>query len=131
MSSPDFPRGVAALPERFQPHFVAHGVHALPEAVVLIGHQLAIARQLLQRLALELRRIAFDVVEDSRLEYEERAVDPGLSGQRLLIEARHAAAIELQSPEARRRAHGGDRREASMVVMEGEQLAQVDVRDAV
>ena len=66
-SPPDLPRGIAACPQRFETDFVAHGVHALPKAVVLVGHQLALARQALQGLALELGGIAVDVVEYARL----------------------------------------------------------------
>src|SRR6185437_7056220 len=109
----------------------AHGIHALPEAVVLIRHQLAVACQVLQRLTLELRSVAFDVFEDSRLQHEERAVYPGLPGQRLLVEARDAAAIELEAAETRRRSHGRNGRQAAVAVMKRQQLAQIEVRDAV
>src|SRR5579872_5892649 len=107
LSFPDLPGCIPAGPQPFQTDFVAHGVHALPEAVVLVGHELPVARQALQGLALELRIVALDVVEHSRLEHEEGAVDPRLAGEGLLVEARHPLAIELQAPESCGRAHRG------------------------
>jgi len=50
---PDLPRCVAAFPKGLEADFVADGVHALPEAVVLISHELAVAGEMFERLALE------------------------------------------------------------------------------
>ena len=41
---------------------VAQRVHRLPEAVVLVGHQLAVGGQALERLAFPARCVALDVV---------------------------------------------------------------------
>src|SRR6185437_15849817 len=129
LSLPNLPGRIAARPERLEAHLVTHGVHALPEAVVLVGHELAVARQAFQRLALEQRGIAVDVIEDARLENEEGAVDPCLTRERLLVEARHAVAVELQAAEARRRAHGGYRCDAAVAAVELQKVCQVDVGD--
>src|SRR4051794_41792727 len=50
---PDPPRGLAAVPQGAQVVDVADGVGALPVAVVLVGHELAVGGELLERLALE------------------------------------------------------------------------------
>ena len=70
------------------------GVHALPEARVPVGAQVAVGGQALERLALE-HAGAIQVVEHAGLEAEEAAVDPVL-GARLLVKARR--------PRRRRRA---------------------------
>src|SRR6185312_2751209 len=114
-----------------EPHFVTHGIHALPEAVVLVGHELSVTRQALERLALEERGITRDVIEHLWLEDEEGAVDPRLPGERLLIEARDTIAVELQPAETRRGTHGGHGGDAAMTAMELQELCQVDIRDAV
>jgi hypothetical protein len=119
------------LPKVFEQLLVADGVHALPEGVVPVGHELAVARQPLERLPLELRRVAVDVVEDLRLEHEERAVDPALADLRLLRELGDLVAVEIEVPVARGRP---DRREGGQLAvraMEREQPVEVDVRDTV
>ena len=54
--------------------------------VVPVGHQLPVARQLLQRLPFEDGVVTGQVVEDAVLEDEEAAVDPTRLGLRLLEE---------------------------------------------
>jgi hypothetical protein len=98
---------------------------------VAIGHELAGARQALERIALEDRRVAGEVVEHPRLEGEEAAVDPALAGLRLLGELAHAVVLEGQRAEARRRPHGRDGRELPVRAVEAEQRACVQVREAV
>ncbi len=61
----------------------------------------SVARELLERLSLEVRVLAVDVVEDLRLEDEEAAVDPALAELRLLGELDHLVAVELDVAEAR------------------------------
>ena len=73
---------------------VAEGVHALPEAVVPVGHQLAFAASRSSGSALEAVVVAGDVVEDPRLEDEEAAVDPALADLRLLGELDDPVAVE-------------------------------------
>src|SRR6185312_8523472 len=130
-SFPDLPGGIAARPEGLEAHFVAHGVHALPETVVLVGHELPVARQTLERLALEQRGIARDVIEHLRLENEEGAVDPCFPGERLLVEARDPVAVELQPAKTCGGTHGGDGSDAPVAAMELQEIRQVDVGDAV
>ena len=95
------------------------------------GDQLAVLGQPLQRLALPDRLVAVDVVEHLRLEHEEAAVDPALADLRLLGELGDAVAVEDEPAEARRRPHGGHRRQLAVGAVERDELGDVDVGDAV
>src|SRR5262245_21674700 len=130
-TAPRRPRRVAALPQPVQVLQVAQRVHALPEVAVLVGHELAFLRERLERLELEVRRVAGDEVERSRLEDEEAAVDPRVALQALLGELLHAVALEREAAEARGRAHGGDGRELAVRLVERDELVEVDIADAV
>ena len=96
-----------------------------------VGHQLPVAREILEGLLLELRAVAIDVVEYLRLADEERAVDPSFAGLRLLVEDRDGVAVHLQVAEAGRRAHRGQGDELAVGLVEIEQRAEVHVRNAV
>src|SRR5688572_7522650 len=78
-SVPCFPGCLARFPKRLEQTPVAQRVHALPEPVVPVGHQLAVAGESFHGFALPGGFVAVDVVEDLRLEHEERAVDPPLA----------------------------------------------------
>src|SRR5205809_1024207 len=74
--SPDLPRRVVLFPQAVQVEVVAVGVHGMPEALVQVDRELAVARELAQRLLLqEELRIVVQVVEDLALEDEEAAAD--------------------------------------------------------
>ena len=88
------------------------------KVAVPVGHELPVTRELLERLALEVRVLSLDVVEYLRLENEESAVDPALSELRLLRELDDLVAVELDVPEARRRTDRGERRELSVRAVE-------------
>ena len=49
-----------------------------------VRHQLTFPGQLLQRFFLEVRQIAFDVIEYFRLQHEEGAINPAFFRLRLL-----------------------------------------------
>src|SRR3954451_4704367 len=129
-SGPGLPRRVAAVPEAVQVDLVAKGVHALPEALVTEGGQLAGVRQALER-RLGPVDVAGDVVEDARLEHEESAVDPALDHARLLVEAFDHVAFHLEPTEAGGRVDGGDGGEPTMGFVELHEVGDVDVGDAV
>src|SRR5262249_25877179 len=130
-SWPHLPRRPAALPQAAQQLHVAERVHALPEAVVLPGGQLAGGRQAFQWVALEDRLITPYVNGDARLEDEEAAVDPALTELRFLDELRHQVTGEGHAAEPRRRADGGHGREPAVGAMKGEQPADVHVAHTV
>src|SRR5579883_3505926 len=96
---PDLPRRPPRGPEALEEPEVAEGVHALPELPVAIGHELALAGEAFQRLALPARLVVVDVMEDLGLEDEEAAVDPSLAGLGLLGELGDAVALEDQAAE--------------------------------
>ena len=60
---PDLPGRAWRCPQVFEQVLFAQGVHGLPEAVCLIGGELAFARERLQRLALPGWCRPFDVVD--------------------------------------------------------------------
>src|SRR5690606_37768402 len=75
-SLPDFPRRLAAEPKLLKLPLVAQRVDRLPEAVELIGHQIAVGGEPFERLVLPLGRVAVDGVDHRRFTDEEAAVDP-------------------------------------------------------
>src|SRR2546421_5007410 len=83
---PNLPRRLAVAPEALKQNLVAQSVHALPEAAVAIGGELAVGGQPLHRVGLQATAVTAQVVEDFRLEHEEAAVDPALPDLRLLGE---------------------------------------------
>src|SRR5579859_283623 len=83
---PSLPRCVTAFPISFQDLLLANRIHALPEAGVPIGHELAFAGQALEGLLLEVRTVTVDEVEDLGLEHKECSVDPAFLGLRLFRE---------------------------------------------
>src|SRR5262245_56562401 len=120
--TPNLPGSLSAVPQGLESDFVAYGVHALPEAVMLVRHELPVAGEVFERLALELRRMAADIVKHAGLKDEERAVDPRFPGERLLIETHHALPLDLQPAKACRRSDGGDGRDAPMTAVELEKI---------
>lgn len=104
----------------------------MEEALVAVDHQLAIACQPLQRLALEhASRIDGQIVEHATLENEKagihQAVDP-----RLLPEPhRPIPAIDLDHAEARFRLDGRHRRQPAMRLVKAQECGNVDIGDAV
>ena len=103
------------MPEAFQHLEVAEGVHALPEAIVAVNHELAIPGQVLQGLALQNAPIVDgEVVENLRLEDEEPPVDEALGGLGLLGEAANLFAFHEKLSESGGRMDAGDRGKASV-----------------
>src|SRR5438477_4011929 len=128
---PDFPWRSATLPELIEHDLLAERVHALPEFVMSVCHQLRIGCKPLERLPLEVRFVAVDVVQHRRFEDEEGAVDPAFPKLRLFREADDLVAFEIEMTKAGRRTHGRQRRQLSVGAMEGEQLVEVNGRNAV
>src|ERR1700744_3518645 len=128
---PSLPWCVAAFPVSFQDLLLANGVHALPEAGVTIGHQLAFAGQALERLFFEVRGVAVDEIKDLRFKYKKCPVDPAFFGLWLLGKFGDLIAIHFQVAKARRRPDRSQRRQLAVGTMKLEQIVQVDVRNAV
>src|SRR4028118_1509777 len=73
--TPNAPRGLPAVPELLQDGFVSKGIHILPVAPVVVDSELIFGNERAHRLLLPNRVIAFDEVEDTRLEDEKPSVD--------------------------------------------------------
>ena len=82
------------------------------------GSQLAIGRNVFQRIDLEAAGISFQVVKDPRLKHEKAAVDPAFARNRLLRKPAHHVPFHHQSAKARRWTHRGDGRDSTMGPME-------------
>src|SRR5918999_61916 len=129
-SGPHPPGGSVLGPEVVQEHRVLVGVHAVPEAEMAVGAELAAGRQALERLALE-HRFRADVVERAGLEAEEAAVDPAVVAG-LLGEAAHVAvAVQLGHAELQLGLDHRHRGEKAVTRVEAHEVAQIDVGHAV
>src|ERR1035441_2271414 len=103
------PGRVAGLDQLGEMIAVALGVHAAPETLMLVDVQLAVARQLHQRLALQ--HAAFilgQAFQKITLEEKESAVDPVAFEVGFLREFNDAVAIHLDLAKTRRRVDAED-----------------------
>src|SRR6202021_880399 len=117
------------FPLSFQDLLLANGIHTLPKAGVTIRHQLAFARQPLERLLFKVRAVAIDKDKDLRFEYKKGSIDPAFFGLWLLRKFRDLIAVHFQVSKARRRPDRSQRRQLAVGTMESEQVVQVDVGD--
>src|ERR1700675_4894760 len=128
---PHFPRRLLARPELVQVLVFAVSVHGEEESVMAIGHELTFARQAFQRLAFENALRPAEVIEPAAIEDEEAGADQAI-GPGLLHEALNLAlGVGFEHSEARDGRDGRNGCEASMLAMEVEEAADVDVAQAV
>ena len=101
----------------------------MPEALVEVDRELAVARQALQRLDARgsRPRVVAQVVEHLALEDEEAAGDDALGERRLLVELDDPAAVDPHLAVARGRVDAGDRGDPPLGPVEIEQGVDVDV----
>ena len=129
---PHFPGSFALRPYIFQQSLFAHGVHALPEALVLVGHELAILRGALQRRLFQDGIIAVDIVEELRLADHEPDVDEVAVALRFLAKFADAAlVVNIEHAEALTGVIGRDGDKLAVRPMEREQLLEIHVGNAV
>ena len=100
-SAPGFPGCFTGIPKIVEQLLLSQRIHALPEALVLVGHELAFRRQAGHRAIIPLRVVIFDVVENLRLEDEECAIDPALRRLGVPRKLDDKLALDLEVPEAR------------------------------
>jgi len=99
---------------------------------VLVDHQLAVGRALLERGALEGAAVVVGHVAQEVLgEHEEASVDVAVRRVGLLGEAAHARTVDRELAEPARRADARDRGELAVLLVERDRLRHVDVRQAV
>ena len=96
-----------------------------------VDGKLAVRRQALERITLQNRLIAVDVIEHFRLEHEEPAVDPALAGLRLLAEFGHHAFVEDHAAEPGGRTHRRDGGQPAVFLVVLHDGAHIDVRHAI
>src|SRR2546422_212975 len=123
---PDLPGSSSSFPKRLQQLPISHSVHGLPEALVLVGHQLVIGRKFLERRLLE-HRVLAHVLHGIALKDKKPSVDPASAGLRLLTEFADPVTIELQASETGGWANGGDCNQASVLFMKNKQSIEVYV----
>src|SRR6516225_1059138 len=130
---PHRPGRTPVRPETRQMLVIARRVHAVPEMLVTVGHQLAVAGQLLERFALEhkIGTIA-EPIEHGAREDEEPAADPVSRHVRLLVELGDTAApVQCQLaklPWRMDRHHGC---QPPMTPMKSDDLTKIDVGHAI
>src|SRR3990172_9489632 len=82
----DRPWRIALVPKALQQGLVPQCVHALPEGVVTVSHQLTVFGEPFERGELPLRgSVVVDIVGDAGLENEESPVDPSLPDLRTVL----------------------------------------------
>ena len=83
-----------------------------------IGHQLALGGESLHRLALPARLVVGDILEDSRLEHKEPAIDPALADLGFLGELEDPVPLEDQAAKPRWRPYSRSCRQLAVSAME-------------
>ena len=83
---PDLPWCVAGLPQHLQKLHLTLRIHALPETIVIEGHELSLCCQASHRLLFKHSGIILQIGENFRIQHHETAVDDGAVGCCLLSE---------------------------------------------
>jgi hypothetical protein len=126
-----FQGGVARLPELLEDVLLPERVHRLPEAIVLVRGELALLGEGDEHLRLPPVVVAGDQVERGRLDHEVPAVDRRHLLRVLLEHGADPSTVELEDAEPRGRAHRGHRRQQTLLAVEVDDGADVDVGHAV
>lgn len=106
---------------------IAKRVHALPEAVMAEGDELALLCQPFERLLLKDDFVALDVVQDLRLKDEVTSIDPPFGDLGLFGESRHSVPVQLKTSKPRWWADGSHRCQTPMGFVESHQIRDVNV----
>src|SRR6185312_15343359 len=129
--SPLLPRRLPALPQVIEMKIVAVSVHGVPETLVEIDRELAVAGQVAQRLLLQEEvRIVVQVVEDLALEDEEAAAHDALR-RGLLVELHGLGAVDSDLAVAGAGVHAGDGGDAPLRPVKIQQGVDVHVAHGV
>ena len=110
---------------------VTQRIHRLPKAMVLICLKFLARHQLFERFAFPDRFGIRDELYHRRMEYEESAVNEPAVARRLLCELGNLIVDDFQRAEPAGRGNCGNRGFLAMCVMEGDQLANIDIGNAV
>jgi hypothetical protein len=99
-------------------HFIAQRVHRLPEAGIAISSQLGNACERVERRGLPRGVVAFNPVDNRRIEHKEAAVDKRVVTRWLFDERLHYRVFEFERTVTSWRQDRRDRRQLAMAEME-------------
>ena len=120
------------FPQVLELRLLAHRIHALPKALVLVAHELPFRSQTAQRLLLENAVITRQIVKDLRLEDHIASIDWRAVHLRLLAEGMNGiVTTDVQDTLRLVLQDRRERRQLAMRLMELDELADIDVTDAV
>ena len=120
------------FPQGLKLRLLTHCVHALPEALVLVAHELTFRSQAAQRLLLENAGISRQVVEDFRLQDHVSSIDWGAVQLRLLTERMDGVvAADVQDALRLVLQNSRERCQLAMRAMEFDELADIDITYAI
>src|SRR5688572_27307837 len=101
MLIPDRPWCVSGIPECFKNVFLFQRIHAGPESVVPVSHQLAIFCEALNRALLPNRFISLDVIKGLTVQNKVTSIDPAFTRLRFLIKLSYLLPGKANASEAR------------------------------
>mgnify|MGYP001666883442 CR=1 FL=1 len=120
------------FPQVLELRLLAHRIHALPEALMLVAHELPFRSQTAQRLLLENAVIPRQIVKDLRLEDHITSIDWRAVHLRLLAEGMDGiVAADVQDALRLILQDCRERRQLAMRLMELDELADIDITDTV
>lgn len=129
---PYAPRGFARSPKIVEHFHIAQRVHALPEAFMMVHHQLAVAGEALHGLAFEDAVVVRShIIEDALIEDKEAAIDATGACLRFFDKLNDLIATHDHVAKARRRVDAGDCGDAFVAAVERQQFFEVYVADTV
>src|SRR5579875_794455 len=128
---PHSPRRSLLRPHTVKQLGLAIGIHALPKAGMLKHRQFALLRQSWEQTALQRIFVTADKFKDSGLENEEATIYPSFVDLRLFPEKRHSAILDGELAIAGRWSHGCDGRQLAAVSVEGQQLSDIYIGEAI
>src|ERR1035437_8799318 len=97
----------------------------------MISHQLSLPCQIFQRFLFKLCLISVDIIENLRLEHEERSIYPTFSRLGFFRETNHTPTVEVQMTITCRRTDSGQSGQFSMRAVKREKLIKVYVGNTV
>src|SRR5262245_30924517 len=86
VTSPHLPGRLPRIPQLFDIMLFFQGVHAGPDPLVAVSHQLALLRQSLDRLPFPDRFVALNVIDHSGVQNKKPPVDPAFGSLGFFVE---------------------------------------------
>src|ERR1017187_5501613 len=128
---PRLPGSRMAVPKVVEILVFAVGVHAVEEAVMAVGHELAFVGQPFERFALHDAVVIAEVLEELSLESEVAGAHPSI-GLGLFGKSPHAALLrQIEHAEAGNWRNAGHRSDLAVAFVKVQQAADIDVAQTV